>query len=106
VETGYTFPAAMGAFDLRFSLRSEDYYLTATGADAAAGDRLVVRGRTGEWEVIETPTSQVPYYAAFVRETLSRWRRGDPPVADLSDMCDAMEVLEAAYRAAGWTAKK
>jgi predicted dehydrogenase len=106
VETGYTFPAAMGAFDLRFSLRSEGYYLTATGADAAAGDRLVVRGTTGEWEVIEAPASQVPYYAAFVRETLRRWRKGDPPIADLSDMCDAMEVLEAAYRAAGWTVKK
>jgi len=52
-------------------------------------------------EILHTPTSQVPYYAAFVRETLDRFRHGQPPLADLSDMPNAMEVVEAAYLATG-----
>ena len=101
VETGYTVPGPTGAFDLRFSLRSDRHYFTATGADAAGGDRLVIYAADGTMEVLHTPTSQVPYYAAFVRETLDRFRHGQPPVADLSDMSNAMEVVEAAYVAAG-----
>lgn len=102
VETGYTLPAPTAAFDLRFSMRSSRYYFTATGADAATIDRLVVYPLDGAVRVIATPTSQVPYYADFVRETLDRFRNNQPPVADLSDMCDAMQVVEAAYDAAGF----
>ena len=101
VETGYTLPAPTSVFDLRFSLRSKNHYYTATGADVAGRDRLVIYTADGEMEVVHTPTSQVPYYAEFVRDTLDRFRAGQPPVSDLSDMCNAMEVVEAAYVAAG-----
>ena len=101
VETGHTVPGPTGSFDLRFSLRSDQHYFTATGADAAGGDRLVIYAAEGKMEILHTPTSQVPYYAAFVRETLDRFRHGQPPLADLSDMPNAMEVVEAAYLATG-----
>lgn len=103
VETGYTLPAPTAAFDLRFSLRSQRYYYTATGADMAGTDHLVAYIAEDDAQVINTPVSQVPYYAEFVADTLNRFRQDQPPVADLSDMCDAMQVLEAAYAAAGWT---
>lgn len=102
VETGYTLPASpTSAFDLRFSLRSTRHYFTATGADAAGPDRLVTYTADGRMEVVGTFTSQVPYYATFVRDVLDRFRHGQPPGADLSDMCRAMEVVEAAYVFAG-----
>jgi len=102
VETGYTLPATpANAFDLRFSLRSKRHYFTATGADMAGGDRLVTYTMDGKTELVYTPASQVPYYADFVRDTLDRFRRDQSPVADLSDMSNAMEVVEAAYVAAG-----
>jgi predicted dehydrogenase len=101
VETGYTLPGPTGSFDLRFSLRSNRHYFTATGADAAGADRLVTYTADGGTDVVFTPVSQVPYYTAFVRETLERFRHGQPPVADLSDMSNVMEVVEAAYIAAG-----
>jgi len=102
VETGYTLPASpTNAFDLRFSLRSKRHYFTATGADIAGGDRLVTYTMDGRMELVYTPTSQVPYYADFVRDTLDRFRRGQPPVAGLSDMWNAMQVADAAYVLAG-----
>lgn len=105
VETGYTLPAPTAAFDLRFSLRSQRYYFTATGADVAGTDHLVTYVAEDDAQVVDTPASQVPYYAEFVRDTLHRFCQDQPPVADLADMCDAMQVLEAAYAAAGWSTR-
>lgn len=101
VETGYTVPGPTGSVDLRFSLRSGQHHVTATGADAAGDDHLVIYAADGTMEVLHTPTSQVPCYAAFVRQTLDRFRHGQPPLADVSDMSTAMEVVKAAYVAAG-----
>ncbi len=102
VETGYTLPASpTSAFDLRFSLRSRRHYFTATGADAAGPDRLVTYTADGKMDVVGTPASQVPSYATFVRDVLECFRRGRPAMANLSDMCRAMEVVEAAYASAG-----
>ena len=39
-------------------------------------------------------------YGAFVKRTLSDIRRGQPPVADLSDLQSAMRIIDAGYRAA------
>jgi hypothetical protein len=91
-----TLPEPTGSFDLRFSLRSDRHDFIA-----AEADRLVTYTADGGTNVVFTPVSQVPHYTAFVRETLDRFRHGQPPVADLSDMCNAMEVVEAAYVAAG-----
>jgi predicted dehydrogenase len=102
VETGYTLPAPTAVFDLRFSLRSKRHYFTATGADTSRPDQLVAYASEDDVEAVVTPVSQVPYYAEFVRQTLDRFRNGRQPVADLSDMCEVMQVIEAAYATAGW----
>jgi predicted dehydrogenase len=102
VETGYTLPAPTAVFDLRFSLRSQRHYFTATGEDTVRSDHLVVYSSENDVRAFATPVSQVPYYAEFVRDTLDRFRSEEPPIADLSDMCEVMHVVEAAYAAAGW----
>ena len=97
VETGYTLPAPTSEFDLRFSLRSERHYFTATGADPVGPDRMVVHQIEGGNQVIHIPVSQVPHYRDFVFETLDSFRQGRPPVAGLDEMCAAMRVVESAY---------
>ncbi len=104
VETGYTLPAPTAEFDLRFSLRSERHYFTATGADPVGPDRLVVYHTDGGNQVIRIPVSQVPHYRDFVFETLNSFRQGRPPVANLDDICTAMRVVESAYERVGWRA--
>ncbi len=101
VETGYALPAPTSEFDLRFSLRSERHYFTATGADPTGPDRLVVCQADGGTQVMILPVSQVPHYGDFVYDTLERFRQGRPPIAGLDEMCAAMSVVEAAYEHAG-----
>jgi predicted dehydrogenase len=93
VETGYTYPAALGFFDQRFSLRTSRSYVIVRSDDvveihAAAAERC---------EELHTPTANTPWYTSFVAESLDRFARGLPPLADLDDLVAAMKVIDAAY---------
>jgi predicted dehydrogenase len=93
IETGYTYPARMGVFDLRFSIRTPRHYILVR-----EDDRLDIhRACDGHVESLSTPTSNAAWYPVFVAESLDRFRRGDPPVADLTDLASAMAVIDAAY---------
>ena len=93
VETGYTYPASLGYFDQRFSLRTSRYYVVVRN------DNLVEihRAADGYREDIASPTSNTPWYPLFVAESLDRFARGLPPLADLDDLLSAMRVVDAAY---------
>ena len=98
VETGYGFPAELGRFDQLFSLRTSRSYVVVRSDDVieitdAAPSRstcCIRRPAISGWS------------PAFVAESLDRFERGSPPVADLDDLLAAMRVIDAAYAASGW----
>jgi hypothetical protein len=53
-------------------------------------------------DVLHTPTGNFRWYPAFVAESLDRFERGLPPVADLDNLLAAMRVIDTAYTASGW----
>jgi predicted dehydrogenase len=93
VETGYTYPAKMGVFDLRFSVRTTRHYVVARSDDVVE----IHRTCDGHMESFSTPTSNAYWYPVFVTESLDRFRRGQAPVADVADLAEAMKVIDAAY---------
>ncbi len=93
IETGYTFPARLGVFDARFSLRTSRHYLVARSDDCLE----VHRTCDGHVETLSTPVSNAFWYPVFVTETIDRFARGQAPVADLDDLVEAMRVVDAAY---------
>jgi predicted dehydrogenase len=100
IETGYTYPAPLGAFDQRFSIRTSRHYIVVRSDDALE----VHRTSDGHLETVSTRVSNAFWYPAFVTETIDRLAKGRPPVASLDDLAEAMEVVDAAYasnRAAG-----
>jgi predicted dehydrogenase len=96
VETGYLVPAPHSTFDMRFSVKARDHYLIATGP----GDVEVI-GPDGAVERVRAHTTNVPHYPGFVRDVLRRVRVGEPPVASLTDMAAAMDLVQEAYRMGG-----
>jgi predicted dehydrogenase len=93
VETGYIYPAALGFFDQRFSLRTSRSYIVVRSDDV-----IEIHDTASErHEELRTPTANTPWYPAFVAESLDRFKRGLPPVADLDDLVAAMRVIDAAY---------
>lgn len=92
IETGYTFPAPHMSFDLHFSLRSDRHYFVATGTD-----QLEIFDLAQNRQMVRVPTTNPPYYPGFVRDALNRAAAGKAPVAGLSDMAQAMRLIEAAY---------
>ncbi len=93
IETGYTYPADLGVFDLRFSIRTSRYYLIARSDDCLE----VHRTCDGHVETFATPVSNAFWYPVFVTESLDRFRKGAPPVADLDALVNALELVDAAY---------
>ncbi len=93
VETGYTYPASLGYFDQRFSLRTSRHYVVVRNDDVVE----IHRAADGHREEIASPTSNTPWYPLFVSESLDRFARGLPPLADLDDLLAAMQVVDAAY---------
>jgi len=94
IETGYTYPAKMGLFDLRFSVRTSRHYIVARPDDTVE----IIRASDGHVEEsLATPTSNLFWYPVFVTESLERARKGLPPVAGLDDLVEAMRVVDAAY---------
>jgi predicted dehydrogenase len=97
VETGYGFPAELGRFDQLFSLRTARSYVVVRSDDTIE----ITDARTFQTEVLRTPTGNFRWYPAFVAESIDRFRRGLPPVAELDDLLAAMRVIDAAYVASG-----
>jgi predicted dehydrogenase len=95
IETGYFFPAPVDTFDMRFSIRTPAHHFIAPDKDT-----LQIIDNARQMEVRQMPTTNVPYYADFLRDTLFRLSTGAPPIADLSDMRAAMELIDTAYRMA------
>lgn len=93
IETGYTYPAKLGVFDMRFSIRTSRYYLIARSDDCLE----VHRTCDAHVETFSTPVSNAFWYPVFVTESIDRFAKGQPPVADLDALVDAMEVVDAAY---------
>jgi predicted dehydrogenase len=102
IETGYTYPAQSGVFDMRFSIRTSRHYLIARSDDCLE----VHRACDARVETFSTPVSNAYWYPVFVTESIHRFAKGQPPVADLDALVEAMEVVDAAYassRAGGAT---
>jgi len=93
IETGYTYPAESGIWDLRFSVRTSRYYIVARS------DNVLEVHRTcdGHLELFPMQTANVFWYPVFVAESIDRFAKGQPPLADLNDLAEVMEVVDAAY---------
>jgi predicted dehydrogenase len=96
VETGYLMPAAHSTFDMRFSVKAGDRYLMATGPQD-----VEIVAPDGQREHVRAHTTNVPHYPVFVRDVLRRVRAGEPPLASLTDMAAAMDLVQEAYRIGG-----
>ena len=94
VETGYMFPAPHSVFDLHYSIRTERHYFVVRDAET-----LEVIDAQRQRQVRTLATINAPLYPAFVADTFRRLSRGDPPLADLTDMAEIMQLVEHAYRA-------
>jgi len=93
IETGYTYPAMSGVFDLRFSIRTTRYYIVVRSDNVLE----IHRTSDGHLEQVSTQVSNVFWYPAFVSESIDRFAKGQPPLADLDDLAEVMEVVDAAY---------
>lgn len=101
IETGYFFPAPVDTFDMRFSIRTPTHHFIAPDKDT-----LQIVDNARRLETRQMPTTNVPYYAEFLRDTLHRLATGAPPIARLGDMRAAMEMIDAAYRMAPLAERK
>jgi predicted dehydrogenase len=93
IETGYTYPAPYNIFDARFSLRTSRHYIVARNDDTVE----IHRGCDGHMEQFSTQVFNAPWYPVFVSESIDRFAKGQAPVADLNDLAEVMEVIDAAY---------
>jgi predicted dehydrogenase len=92
VETGYLYPAPNSVFDLHYSIRTEGHYFAARD-----NQTLEILDNACRREVRTMPMTNSFFYPTFVEDTLRRVARGEKPIADLSDMAEAMDLVEAAY---------
>jgi len=94
VETGYTYPGPAGAWDLRFSICTKSAYAVLRGDSV-----LEIYRKAGEPPAhIQTAAAGLSHwFPVFVREALTRFMRGEAPVADATDLANAMAVVDAAY---------
>lgn len=96
IETGYTYPAESGSFDTHFTLRTGRHYIIVRSDDTLE----VQRSWDGRTERTAVGAGHAPWYPTFAAESLDRFARGRPPIAELADLAAAMAVLDAAYRSA------
>lgn len=92
VETGYFNPPGRGVYDQHFTFRTDRHHFIAEDAQT-----FEVGDEAGNWTKHQVPTTNSACYPPFVRETLRRIERSEPPVADMDDMLRVMELVEAAY---------
>jgi predicted dehydrogenase len=92
VETGYLYPAPNSVFDLHYSIRTEGHYFAARD-----NQTLEILDNARRREVRTMPLTNSFFYPTFVDDTLRRVANGEQPIADLADMAEAMDLVEAAY---------
>src|SRR5262249_3977487 len=78
IETGYLYPASLGVFDMRFRIRTDEYYFVATAAET-----LEVSDYRQNREVLNLATTNVPSYAPSTPKVLAQFAEGKPPSASL-----------------------
>jgi predicted dehydrogenase len=98
VETGYLYPAPNSVFDLHYSIRTDGHYFAVRD-----NHTLEILDNSRRRDVRSMPLTNSFFYPTFVEDTLRRLARGEKPIADLSDMAAAMDVVEAAYAASPLT---
>jgi predicted dehydrogenase len=114
VETGYTYPGP-GMFDMRYSIRTDRHYFVAPDPDTLVVTDLVdTPGHHSPADVarvgavnagllganarrLKVSTTNVGVIPLFCTDILDRVRRGDAPVAGLSDMAATMRLAQDAY---------
>jgi predicted dehydrogenase len=94
VETGYLYPAPNSVFDLHYSIRTASRYFAARDHQT-----LEILDNNRQREVRSMPLTNSFFYPKFVEDTLHRLAHGQPPIADLGDIAEAMDLVEAAYTA-------
>ena len=92
VETGYLYPAPHSVFDLHYSLRTERHFFAVRDAHA-----LEISDDDRGRRMLAMPTINAPLYPEFVADTLRRAASGQAPLADLTDLAEAVALVEAAY---------
>jgi hypothetical protein len=92
VETGYLYPAPNSVFDLHYSIRTEGHHFAARD-----NQTLEILDNDRHRELRSMPLTNSFFYPTFVADTLRRLERGEKPIADLTDMAEAMDLVEAAY---------
>jgi predicted dehydrogenase len=92
VETGYLYPAPNSVFDLHYSIRTAGHHFAARD-----NQTLEILDNQRRREVRSMPLTNSFFYPTFVADTLRRLAHGEKPIADLSDMAEAMDLVEAAY---------
>ena len=92
IETGYLYPAPNSVYDMHYSIRTERHYFTAR--DNATLE-IMTDDRHRSTRAMQL--TNVFFYPEFVRDTLARVQRGEPPIADLADNAQAVRLIEAAY---------
>jgi predicted dehydrogenase len=98
VESGYLYPAPNSVFDLHYSIRTEGHYFAARD-----NQTLEILDNKRNREVRTMPMTNSFFYPTFVTDTLRRLAHGEKPIADLSDMAAAMDLVDAAYAASPLT---
>lgn len=94
IETGYPLPGGVKRQALECVLRGREGYY-----EVRENEMLWV-DNAGQDHHIAGPTGQTPFYATFIRDSISALRAERPPVADIHDNLAAMKIVEAAYQAA------
>lgn len=90
-ESGFLFPAPTGRYDMRFTIKTDRHYILADP------ESTVVLDPAGGRVEARTLAANEPTYRAFVHDTLDRYRRDVPPIADLEDMEIVMRAVDRAY---------
>jgi predicted dehydrogenase len=98
VESGYLYPAPNSVFDLHYSIRTEGHYFAARD-----NQTLEILDNKRNREVRSMPMTNSFFYPTFVEDTLRRVAHGEKPIADLTDLAAAMDLVEAAYAASPLT---
>ena len=94
IETGYPLPGGAKGRALECVLRGgQGYY-------EVREEEMLWVDTDAQAHHIPGPTDQTHFYAFFVKDCLDALREGRRPVADIEDNLAALELVEAAYRAA------
>lgn len=94
IEAGYAYPASAGKRDFRLTVAHRGGYADFDGR------RLTLAPCGGDPEIHAVPCDTDDYYRSYAKDVIARVAAGAPPLAGLTEMEAAANVLQAAYEAA------